>query len=200
MGLLDNAKDMLSSATSNINNNYEKGSDGFSGQNDSDRSGGRNQSSGGNLNTDDSRYAKGGGGYDQSANDYNNSSSGGVGSRYDSNNNDNVGSGAGCKFELNPKERYDESPLRKSFLILLFAIFKDDQGRDNQRGSQSDSYGDSDFHQARSSTGFSGEGNNGPSDDFGARGGVSAGGVGDSRDCESNAYFASSYIHSKGKN
>ncbi|KAI9618508.1 hypothetical protein H4Q26_012329 [Puccinia striiformis f. sp. tritici PST-130] len=77
MGLLDNAKDMLSSATSNINNNYEKGSDGFSGQNDSDRSGGRNQSSGGNLNTDDSRYAKGGGGYDQSANDYNNSSSGG---------------------------------------------------------------------------------------------------------------------------
>ncbi|KAA1105253.1 hypothetical protein PGTUg99_020889 [Puccinia graminis f. sp. tritici] len=81
MGLLNEAKDLLNSTTKG---NYGKG------QNDSDLSGGRNQSSGGNMNADDSRYGKSGGEYGQSE-DYKNTGSGVSGARYD--NEENVGSG-----------------------------------------------------------------------------------------------------------
>jgi hypothetical protein len=83
----------------------------------------------------------------------------------------------------------------------------DQGGRDSTRAAQADSYGDSGFDQSRGgygSSGLSGEGNTGPSDDFGARGGVSAGGVGDSRDCKykfesscSSSYMISSNNRSK---
>ncbi|OAV95786.1 hypothetical protein PTTG_02025 [Puccinia triticina 1-1 BBBD Race 1] len=156
MGLLDEAKDLM-------NTSMPKATERFSGQNDSDRSGGRNQGSGGNPNLDDSRYGKSGSGYDQS-DDYKTAGSGMSGGRYDKD--ENVGSGY--------------------------------QARDNIRASQADSIGDSGYNQSRVNFGSTADGTYGagtdrPSDDFGARGGVSAGGVGDSHDSTtSGGYGANS--------
>ncbi|PLW07274.1 hypothetical protein PCANC_22196 [Puccinia coronata f. sp. avenae] len=164
MGLLDEAKNVLNSATNNNNNsnNYEKGSERYSnlGDNNSDRtgSGGRNQSSGGNINADDSRYAQGGIRSDQSL-DSTKSGSGGTGSRYNEDN--SVGLGY--------------------------------EGRESTRASQADSYGDSGLERTGGgygSTGLSGQGDDDVlSDNFGARGGVRSGGVEDSRDSVSSGGY-----------
>merc|ERR1711874_82352 len=156
MGLLDEAKDLLHSAKNN-HGHHEKGGERISGLDDPNSTGGRNQSLGGNINTDDSRYAKGGTEYTQS-DDYDKPSSEVTGARY--NENANVGLGY--------------------------------VGRDIPRGSQADSYGDSGFNRSQTdygSTGLSGQDDNAPSAGFGARAGVSAGGVGDSHDSVSSGGY-----------
>ncbi|KNZ56307.1 uncharacterized protein VP01_2438g5 [Puccinia sorghi] len=159
MGLLDEAKDLLHSSKKN-HGHHEKGGERISGLDDSNSAGERNQSLGGNINTDDSKYAEGGTKYGQS-DDYNKHGSGGTGARY----NEDANVGLGCKLDISQYV-----------------------GRDSTRGSQADSYGDSGFDRSQAdygSTRLSGQDDN-ASAGFGARGGVSAGGVGDSRDSVSS--------------
>jgi len=112
MGLLDEAKDLLHSAKKN-HGHHEKGEERISGLDDSNSTGGRNQSVGGNINTDDSRYAKGGNEYDQS-DDYNKTGSGVTGARYNENANAGLGYDGRDSTRGSQADSYGDSGFNRS--------------------------------------------------------------------------------------